>query len=359
MSHEPAAVAAWGLPSALRFPGHPLPDDRFADLVRACETGRALGLLGLAVADAFPTTGGQRAEIADLWDAWLAHAVRVERLALEVLTTLGAAGIGAIVLKGVALAHTSYPDPSARVFGDIDLLVEPGRLHDAGETLVARSAGSRAEPEVRPHYDDRFGREVLVRVRNIEIDLHRIFVNGAFGLRVDRDTLFADSTEVPIAGRPVRVLGPADRLLHAAYAATLSDSPPKLVAYRDLAQVALHDDPDVDAVLTRAAAWRAEAVLATALTETWGVLRLTVRPALIEWADRYRATRRDRVLMAASRGPARGYTSQLTSFVAIPGFTARAAFARAVLLPSHEYRTARNLGRFGLIGAGARRARHG
>jgi len=358
VSHEPAAIAAWGLPSAHRFPTRPLTDDAFTDLFHRCEMGRALGLLGLAVGGGFPATETQRAQVATQWDAWLAHAVRVERLTLDVLATLDATQIGAIVLKGVALAHASYPDPSARVFGDVDLLVEPGRLHEAGETLVATCAGSRAEPEVRPGYDDRFGREVLVRVRTMEVDLHRTFVNGAFGMWVDRDALFRDPDHVVIGGRPVPILGPADRLLHAAYAATLSDWPPKLVAYRDLAQVVIHDDPDPDAVLTRAAAWHAEAVLAAALLGTWRALRLTDRPAILEWADRYRATRRDRVLMAASRGPARGYTSQLTSLVAIPGLAARAAFARAVLWPSREYREARGLGRFGLIGLGARRARH-
>jgi hypothetical protein len=97
-------------------------------------------------------------------------------------------------------------------------------------------------------------------------------------------------------------------------------------------------------------------VLSAGVTDAWRALRLTDRPALLEWAQRHRSPRRDRVLMAASRGPARGYTSQLTSVFAIPGFRARIAFLRAIIWPSREYRDARHLGRFGLLGRGARRA---
>ena len=62
-------------------------------------------------------------------------------------------------------------DADARVFGDVDVLVAPGGLHRTAAVLVAAFGGTRAEPEVRPGFDDRFGREAMVRVRNIEVDL--------------------------------------------------------------------------------------------------------------------------------------------------------------------------------------------
>ncbi len=352
-----AAVSASGLPSAHRLPIRPLDDDAFADLLVQCERHRVLGLLGVAVRDgAFPVTDAQRDDVASTWEAWLAHAVRVERVLLEILDALEPEPVTILALKGLALAHTSYPEPDARVFGDVDVLVAPGGLHRAADALVRTFGGTRAEPELRPGFDDRFGREAMVRVRNIEIDLHRTFVNGAYGSRIGLESLFAAPDEVTIGDRGVPVPAPAHRLLHAAYASTLSDWPPRLIAYRDLAQVITHDDPAPETVLATAEAWRAEAVLAAGITDAWRTLRLTDRPALLEWADRYRATRRDRVLMAASRGPARGYTSQLTSVIAIPGFRDRVAFLRAITWPSAEYRDARQLGRFGLLGSGTRRA---
>jgi len=352
-----AAVTASGLASAHRLPSRPLDDDGFAELLALCERHRVLGLLGVAVRDgAFPVNDAQRDDLARLWEAWLAHAVRVERVLLEILDALEPEPVTILALKGLALAHTSYPDPDARVFGDVDVLVAPGGLHRAADVLVRTFGGTRAEPELAPGFDDRFGREAMVRVRNIEIDLHRTFVNGAYGSRIRLESLFDEPEVITVGGRAVPVPAPTHRLLHAAYASTLSDWPPRLVAYRDLAQVIAHDDPAPATVLAAAEAWRAEAVLAAGITDAWRALRLTERPALLEWAQRYRSTRRDRALMAASRGPARGYTSQLTSVIAIPGFRDRVAFLRAITWPSQEYRDARHLGRFGLLGSGTRRA---
>ena len=355
---DAAAVAASGLPNAHRLASRPLDQDAFALLLSACGQHRVLGLLGSAVRDgAFPVTDEQRTQLESLWQGWLAHGVRVERVLLDVLATLEREQVKGLTLKGVALAHTSYPDPSARVFGDVDVLVAPGRLNHAARILVEAFGAARAEPELRPGFDDRFGREVLVRVRTIEVDLHRTFVNGAYGTRIDLGSLFETPEQVMIGGRLVEVLAPNDRLMHSAYGSTLSDWPPRLVAYRDLAQIIAHDDPPLEAMLARASAWRAEAVLATGITNAWRALRLTDRPPLLEWAERYRPTRFDRALMAGSRGPARGYTSQLTSVLSIPGLSARLAFLGAIAWPSREYRSARHLGRFGLLGAGVTRAR--
>ena len=51
---------------------------------------------------------------------------------LRALEVLAAAGIPSRVLKGVALAHTAYPQPELRVFGDVDLLVPSARRRPGG-----------------------------------------------------------------------------------------------------------------------------------------------------------------------------------------------------------------------------------
>ncbi len=324
---------------------------------RSASVNRVLGLLGSAVRDgAFPVTDAQREDLARRWEAWLAHAVRVERVLLEILDAFEPEPVTILALKGLALAHTSYPDPNARVFGDVDVLVAPGGLHRAAQVLVSTLGGTRAEPELRPGFDDRFGREAMVRVHTIEVDLHRTFVNGAYGSRIRLESLFAAPERITVGGREVPVPAPAHRLLHAAYTfdpLRLAAAPGRLPRPRP-GHHPRRPDPGDGARCPRA--WRAEAVLAAGVTDAWRALRLTDRPALLEWAQRYRSTRRDRVLMAASRGPARGYTSQLTSVIAIPGLRARIVFLRAITWPSREYRDARHLGRFGLLGSGARRA---
>jgi hypothetical protein len=137
----------------------------------------------------------------------------------------------------------------------------------------------------------------------------------------------------------------------------LSDWPPRLVAMRDLAQIITSNAPDPETVLDLARRWRAEGVLATALQHSWTRLRLTTRPELLEWADAYRVTTFDRFVLASYRGRARGYTRQAASLLMLRGFSDRAAYVRALAFPSAEYRTARGLDRFGLLGAGARKAR--
>ena len=65
--------------------------------------------------------------------------VQLERVLLETVAELDALGAEFRVLKGTAVAHLDYPDPSWRGFGDIDLLVRP-------MTTTASSSGSPPPP---------------------------------------------------------------------------------------------------------------------------------------------------------------------------------------------------------------------
>lgn len=355
-----AAVAAWGLPTAHVLPKSPLSNEEFHATLSHSIHHRTLGMLTAATRDgAFAVTPEQREQVEADAQSWLAHAIRVERLVARIYETLSDREITAIALKGLALAHTSYPDPAWRVFGDVDLLVKSRNFTEAARIVAGEFAGVRAQPELRPGFDDRFGREILVRVEPIEVDLHRTFVDGALGLTIALPDLFVEPEPFTIGGKAFLALSPPARLLHSAYASVLSDWPPRLVAQRDVAQMALHTAPDLDTVLTLARRWHGESVLAAAAHASWSALRITVRPPIIEWADDYRASRLDRLLLASYRGPARGYTSQAATLLVLPGLRDRAAYLRAIALPSREYREARHLGRFGLLGQGARKATRG
>ena len=181
-------VAAHGLPGGLETSTvGPLADDEFASLLWQCEQDRLLGLLGAAVrADVVRVTGHQRDQLDQLLQAWLAHALRVERLLLDAAAALDAAGLEHRVLKGVALAHLAYPDPAWRVFGDLDLLVPAASLTKAVGVLECALGVSRFEAELRPGFDDRFGKEALLQAPGgPELDLHRTFAQGALGLTID------------------------------------------------------------------------------------------------------------------------------------------------------------------------------
>ena len=95
------------------------------------------------------------------------------------------AGIAHRVLKGHAWAHTVYPDPSWRAFGDVDLLVGTDDSDRAVEVLESTGV-RRTLPEVRPGFDRRFGKDAtLLSASGREVDLHRLLVAGPYGLWVD------------------------------------------------------------------------------------------------------------------------------------------------------------------------------
>ena len=339
------AVAAWGLPTTLTLPDEPLDGTAFAAVLAGAEQHRILGFLGDAVRDgAFPVTEEQWTQVEERWSSWLAHALRVERLLLRAADALDAAGIDFRVLKGVALAHLRYDDPALRVFGDVDLLVRSADFTRAANVLITALKGQRALPELRPGFDERFGKEILVRVGAFEVDVHRTLVDGAYGLRVDLPDLFTDPQPFTVGERTLLGVGPEAAFLHACFAAALGDWPPRLVPQRDIAQIAL-GRLDVDAALAMATRWRASAVVGSAVTAAWDGLGLDATHRLAAWARSSEPSRRDGLLLRSYRGSGRGYSRTLASLAVLRGVGPRAAYAIGVGSPSKEYLAARGLRR--------------
>jgi hypothetical protein len=304
---------------------------------------------------AFPVTDGQHEALEHQWRGWLTHALRVERLLLEAVAALDRAGIPSRVLKGVALAHTAYDDPSQRVFGDVDVLV-PGRdLTRAAAILVDALGGERLQPELRPSFDDRFGKEAMLRVGPLELDMHRTFVEGALGLTIALDDLFGPPYRFPLGVTELEALPSPPRVLHACYAAALGDWPPRLVSLRDLAQIVVRERPPLADVLLTARAWRCEIVVAEAVTTAWRTLALTDRPPLVEWAERYRPTRAQRRLFAAHQGPGRAFTRHAAALAVLPTLRDRAAYLHAIVIPQRAWREARGLTLAGNVRRGWRK----
>ncbi len=306
----PARIAAHGLPGTPATPAHGLlGDGEFEELLAQCEQHRLLGLIGVAVRDgALAVTAGQHDRVEEHLEAWLAHALRVERLLVDATTALDAAGLEHRVLKGVALAHLAYPDPAWRVFGDVDLLVPGASLTAAVRVLEPALGLSRVEAELRPGFDDRFGKEALLQAPGgPELDLHRTFAQGALGLTVELEDLFVPGQPFTLGGHRLQALPPSQQLIHAAYAAVMGDWPPRLAAVRDVAQILLTLDPPFDEVLRFARRWRAEGVLARGVMMAWDVLAPSATPPLVTWASSYRLPRLDRLLLAAQTGAGRGY----------------------------------------------------
>ena len=201
--------------------------------------------------------------------------------------------------------------------------------------------GRRAQPELRRGFDDRFGKEAMLRVRGLELDLHRTFVEGAYGLTVQLDDLFAPPYRFPLGIHELEALPMPQRLLHATYAAAFGDWPPRLVSLRDLAQIVHRERPILTDVLLMAREWHCEPIVARAVTMTWEQLRLTSRPPIVEWAARFEPTRQQQRMLAWHEGPARAFTSQAAALLVLDTWADRLAYLRAVVLPDASYLKAR------------------
>jgi hypothetical protein len=334
------AVVAYGLPGrALPLPETPLDDASWQALLRDVTNQRMTGLLAHAVHDgAFASTEPQAHELTEAHDRALARDLALERHMLRALAVLDDASLDARVLKGPALAHSAYPEPGMRSFGDIDLLVRDRDYDRVLGALRARGA-HRRYPEPHANFDRRFGKgSCLVTDDGLELDVHRTFVAGPFGVAIATDELFTPGVEVVVGGRTVCGLDRSLQFLNACFHAVLGSASPRLVPLRDVAQLLLGCDVDPARVVDCCARWRCGVVVQEALVSTWSVLGLEAATPLDRWAATHRPDRFEQRSLQAYVGPARSYATQaVAGLAAVRGPRAKASYVRALLAADRDY----------------------
>jgi hypothetical protein len=126
-----------------------------------------------------------------------------DAVAAEVVPELEVRGIRTILLRGPAIADWLYRE-GERDYGDIDLLVEPGFVNQAEQTL--RELGFSGRP-LRPlEYLQPRHAEIWVRGRTPPVDVHRTIVGVAASDREVWDTLWAETKSITLQGAAVRIL---------------------------------------------------------------------------------------------------------------------------------------------------------
>ena len=335
-----AVIGAHGLATSLPAPPKdPLDAQRWSALAAWVAHGRITGLCVQAIGD-----GALAATPAQAREAATAHALAIgvtellERFLLEVVGVLTRCGIDYRVLKGPAVARLDYSNPGLRTFGDIDVLV-PADDFDRAVRALVEAGCTRRTPQLRPNFDRRFGKgAVLVEPRGFELDLHRTFVSGPFGLWSHPADLFAASSSFTVAGVELRALAPEDRFLHACFHADLTRWV-RLSTLSDVAQLLIGRELDVDRVRGRAASWRADAVIARGITLAWETLGLSAVTPLSAFAATYEPDRHELRAVQASLGEAGDRPSKAVEGLrAIPGVRLKVAYAHAFLWPSRERR---------------------
>ena len=141
-----------------------------------------------------------------------------------------------------------------------------------------------------------------------------------------------------LAGRTIHALRPEHRFLNACYHAVLGNAPPRLVPLRDVAELLLAGNVDVDEIRRLAAAWRADAVVALAVRSAWDAFALADATALSFWAYRYEPEPWERRALSVYQRPDKGYAARsLAAVRAIRGTSNKLAFVRALTFPKRDY----------------------
>ena len=136
-----------------------------------------------------------------------------ERELIAVLAAFADAGIGTLLLKGAALAHSHYPEPALRTRCDTDVLIRPADRVAAKDLLVR--LGYQRQNEVSGSlvsYQECHAKQEgpLHHV----IDLHwQISNRQVFARALTFDEAYARSVPVPQLGAPARTLCSPDALL--------------------------------------------------------------------------------------------------------------------------------------------------
>jgi hypothetical protein len=171
-----------------------------------------------------------------------------------------------------------------------------------------------------------------------EIDVHRTFVAGPFGIALDAPSLFAESQTFSLGGQEILALSLVAQFLHACYHAALGAREPTIVASRDVAEMLLVNDIDHQAAVEWAGSWNGRAVVKRAVLAAWSQLQLDVPHPLLDWARTYVPSRFEQRALLAYVSERRSYTTQaLAGLVAVRGVRARASYLYAMALPVPSY----------------------
>jgi len=166
------------------------------------------GLLGEA-----PAKARQQMRAASIGAESSQTAVRFE--VNRVLRALADLDVPLVLMKGSAYVHAALPAARGRFVGDVDLMVPRDRIDEVERRLVDCGwAASELDD-----YDQRYYREWTHEIpplqhpeRDTPLDVHHTIVPLTSRVRPDAAALFAAS--LPLADPRLRVLAPADMVLH-------------------------------------------------------------------------------------------------------------------------------------------------
>lgn len=256
-----------------------------------------------------------------------ARSARLEQAAACAIEAASDEGIPVMVLKGPALQCLLYPAGVARPMDDVDLLVAPADRPQFGDLLRRRGYRNDLRGE-----EDFFAPD-----RSHSIDLHTGLVNttrlparGALWPEAF-ETIWRRRQPLTLAGVPTWTLGPQDCLQYLAVHAVHHHGLQGVLWMADLLAALQAWPPSPQACLrgpaaVRRSVWYCLDRLAARGVDPVPATRAALRPRSLLPGER-------RLLARAGQGEGAGYLRYGLTLACLPGWTARATFARQLLFP--------------------------
>ena len=143
-----------------------------------------------------------------------AHEIRTEVIT-EFLARFNQDGIECLLLKGAALAHLLYPEPSMRPMGDVDILVHRDDALRAQQCL--RELGYSADDRKQGYLYDHHHLPIASHHKQgmgISLEVHHDALSGDVASSIAIHNLTEPAAAFQIAGQPAQALGHLDMLRH-------------------------------------------------------------------------------------------------------------------------------------------------
>ena len=173
--------------------------------------------------------------------------------------------------------------------------------------------------------------EILLRRGGEELDLHRTFVDGYYGLCVPVGELFDGGNGFVLGDREVTALPASARLVHACLSAAVADAQPRLAACRDIVQ--LMTMTDADEAVAVAERWKCTGPLAAGVLAATQLLPAPDLP-LVRWAHQHPPRITTRTLIAIYRSGWRGPLGLASGLLAPLGVRGRVRYLRGIVRQS-------------------------
>lgn len=338
-----ATVVAHALPFArtasLRI-DRPLEPNDWRQVLEVVRAQRVAGLFSRALRmGCFEATPAQRAELDRLQTYFNLRTLWLESQLVDLVQLLDEASIDVRVLKGASFAHSLYPSPDLRAYGDVDLLVRRRDLDRSIAVISSQRDARRVHAEPRPGFVARFGKSVELVDGQLSIDLHCSLAPGAWAVGIDTDRLFEDPMGFEVVGRTLLGLGREARFLHACFHATVGNVALKLGPLIDLTFCLADPAFDLRRAVRRANENGATAVMAEAVKLSLDLFALELGHDAKEWASTYVPTSREVRLFESRRSTDPGVATATVPDMlrAIPRPTAKLRYLAALVAPSREY----------------------